>query len=90
MAFKISPFDAYARAERMNDKFNRKNKTNKYKEPTLEEQLKWADELEEKARKERMKKKQEEDNTKHFSPMYDAKFKYEQSLKEKDAKNKNN
>ena len=74
----------------MNDKFNRKNKTTKYKEPTLEEQLKWADELEEKARKERMKKKQEEDNTKYFSPMYEAKFKYEQSLKEKDAKNKNN
>ena len=26
MGFKISPFDAYARAEQMNDKFNRKNK----------------------------------------------------------------
>jgi hypothetical protein len=90
MAFKISPQDAFARAERMNDKFNRKNKTNKFKEPTLEEQIAKMNALDEKNRQERLRKREEEENKKHFSPMYEAKFNYEQSLKNKDEKNKNN
>ena len=89
MGFKISPQDAFARAERQNDSFNRKNKTNRHKEMTLEEQLRWADQLEEKARKERIKKKEEEENTKYFSPMYEAKFLYEQSLKNEKKNEKN-
>lgn len=90
MGFKISPQDAFARAERMNDKFNRKNKTNKFKEPTLEEQIAKMNALDEKNRQERLRKREEEENKKYFSPMYEAKFNYEQSLKNKDEKNKNN
>jgi hypothetical protein len=60
MGFRISPFDAYERAERQHDKFNRKNKTQQNKLPTLEEQLRWADELEGKARQARLKKAEED------------------------------
>ncbi len=90
MGFKISPQDAFARAERQHEKFNRKNKTIKHKELTLEEQIAKMDALDEKNRQERLKKREEEESKKYFSPMYEAKFKYEQSLKEKDVKNKNN
>jgi hypothetical protein len=49
----------------------------------LEEQIKRADELEELNRKKRIEDKQIEDSKKHFAPLYDAKLKYEQSLKKK-------
>jgi hypothetical protein len=90
MGFKISPFDAYDRAERQHDKYNRKNKTSNTKLPTLEEQLRWADELTEKARQERLKKSEEAASTKRFSPMYDAKFKAEQAELQKQKKNEKN
>ena len=83
MGFKISPFDAYDRAERQHDKYNRKNKTSGNKLPTLEEQIQRANELEELNRKKRIEDKKIEDSKKHFAPLYDAKLKYEQSLKKK-------
>jgi hypothetical protein len=83
MSFKISPFEAFNRAERIHDKFNRRNPTSKSKLPTLEEQLRALDELEEKRRQERLKKMEEEKNEKRFSPLYDAKFKSEQAQNKK-------
>ena len=83
MGFKISPFDAYDRAERQHDKYNRKNKTSNDKLPTLEEQIKRADEIEKLNRLKRIEDKQIEDSRKHFAPLYDAKLKYEQSQKKK-------
>jgi hypothetical protein len=90
MGFKISPQDAYERAERQHDKFNRKNKTQQNKLPTLEEQLRWADELEDKARQARLKKAEEEANKKYFAPMYDAKLKAEQHEIQKQKQNEKN
>jgi len=81
MGFKISPFEAFNRAERQHDKFNRRNPTSKSKLPTLEEQLRALDEMEEKARQERLKRMEEEKNEKRFSPLYEAKFKSEQNKK---------
>jgi hypothetical protein len=88
MGFKISPFDAYERAERQHDKYNRKNKTPNAKLPTLEEQIQRADELEGRARQARLEKAAEESNKKHFAPLYDAKLKYEQSQKRNNEKDK--
>jgi len=81
MGFKISPFEAFNRAERIHDKFNRRNPTSSNKLPTLEEQLRALDEMEEKARQERLRKAEEAKNEKRFAPLYDAKFKSEQNKK---------
>jgi len=83
MGFKISPFEAFNRAERIHDKVNRRNPTKSNKLPTLEEQLRMLDEQEEKARQERLRKAEEAKNEKRFSPLYDAKFKSEQSQNKK-------
>ena len=82
MGFKISPFEAFDRAERIHDKFNRRNKTEKTKIPTLAEQLAALEAQEEKARQERLRKMDEAKNEKHFSPLYEAKFKAEQAQKQ--------
>ena len=81
MGFKISPFEAFNKAERQHDSFNRKNPTKSNKLPTLEEQLRVLDEMEQKARQERLRKMEESKNEKRFSPLYEAKFKSEQNKK---------
>lgn len=83
MGFKISPFEAFNRAERQHDKFNRRNPSQQSKLPTLEEQLKMLEDLEEKARQDRLKKMEETKNEKRFSPLYEAKFKSEKSKNKK-------
>lgn len=72
MGFKISPFEAFARAERQHDKYNRRNPTSKSKIPTLAEQLAEIEKMEREA-KERARQQREEDNKPRFSPLYDAK-----------------
>ena len=59
------------------------NPTKQTKLPTLEEQLRALDELEEKQRQERLQKLEEQRNEKRFSPMFEAKFKAEQSQNKK-------
>jgi hypothetical protein len=83
MGFKISPFEAFNRAERIHDKVNRRNPTSNSKLPTLEEQLRALDEMEDKARQERLRKMEESKNEKRFSPLYEAKFRAEQSQNKK-------
>jgi hypothetical protein len=80
MGFKISPQDAFERAERQHDKFNKHNKTVNNKLPTLAEQIEAFDRLEEENRKKRMEKRTEE-SAPRFSPLYDAKFKSENNKK---------
>lgn len=83
MGFKISPFEAFNRAERQHDKFNRRNPSQQSKLPTLEEQLKMLEDLEEKARQDRLKKMEETKGEKRFSPLYEAKFKSENQKRKK-------
>jgi hypothetical protein len=80
MGFKISPQDAFERAERQHDKFNKRNKTESNKLPTLSEQIEAFERLEEENRRKRMEKRAEE-SAPRFSPLYDAKFKSENKTK---------
>ena len=80
MGFKTCAQDEFDRAMRKFDKLNRQNQSNS-KLPTLEEQLRMLDEMEDKARQERLRKMEESKNEKRFSPLYDAKFKSEQIKK---------
>ena len=82
MGFKTCAQDEFDRAMRKFDKLNRQNQSNS-KLPTLEEQLRALDEMEDKARQERLRKMEEEKNEKRFSPLYEAKFRAEQSQNKK-------
>jgi hypothetical protein len=85
MGFKISPFDAFDRAERIHDKVNRRIPTSKYREPTLAEQIA---ELENKnlERKEQARLEREKQNAPRFHPMYEAKLKSDQAERERQQK----
>jgi len=85
MGFKISPFEAFDRAERIHDKVNRKIKTDSYKEPTLEEQLKSLEVFEEKKRIERQKQREIESRAR-FTPSSAAHIAYENTLKKEQEK----
>lgn len=75
--------DEFERAMNKFDKINRQNKT-QTRTLTLAEQIAQADILEEKQRQERLKAR--ENTEKRFSPMYAAKFAFEQKEKEAQLK----
>jgi len=85
MGFKISPFEAFDRAERIHDKVNRKIKTSDHKEPTLEEQLRNLELLEQKKREQR-RLQREQENANRFTPAAAARVAYEKTLKEEEEK----
>lgn len=84
MSFKTCSQDEFERAMNKFDKINRRNKTQS-KMPSLAEQIKQMDELEEMQRKKYLSQKLEE-NKPRFSPLYAAKYASEQ--REKNNKKK--
>jgi hypothetical protein len=73
MGFRISPQDAFEKAERVHNKINRSVKTEQSKLPTLAEQIEALERLEDENRRKRQAKREEE-NVPRFAPLYEAKM----------------
>ena len=85
MGLKICSQDAFERAMKCNERVNRSNESNKYREPTLAEQIARLDKLEEEQRQKRIEERLQNEKPK-FYPMYEAKLKSEQSQMKQNKK----
>jgi len=85
MGLKICSQDAFERAMKRNERINRSNESNKYREPTLAEQIARLDKLEEEQRQKRIEERLQNEKPK-FHPMYEAKLKSEQSQMKQNKK----